>query len=114
MGRLFSQERLEDINGWAVWRIYGRLDRQTCEEACEMGEEIMSRTDKLVLDMSHVDYLSSAGLRVLLRLIKLSRKDDKKFTVAAPSNLVKSVLDDSGMNSMLNTRASLEDLKKEK
>ena len=110
----FFQERLEDVNGWTVWKISGRLDRQTCETACEMGEELLNQSEKLVLEMSCVDYLSSAGLRVLLRLIKLSRKDGKEFTVANPSSIVKSVLDDSGMNTMLNTRKSLDVLKKDK
>lgn len=112
MATPFFQERLEDVNGWAVWKIHGRLDRQTCDTACEMGEDLMNRNDKLVLDMSSVDYLSSAGLRVLVRLIKISRKEGKEFTVASPSSIVKNVLDDSGMNTMLNTRGSLKELEK--
>lgn len=111
MGFPFFQERLEDVNGWTVWKITGRLDKQTCETACEMGEELLNQSEKLVLDLSCVDYLSSAGLRVLIRLIKLSRKDGKEFTVVSPSSIVKSVLDDSGMNTMLNTRESMDALK---
>ena len=50
--------------------ITGRIDTNS---APETEEKIMSEikdADKLVLDFAHVDYISSAGLRVLLLLHK--------------------------------------------
>lgn len=57
-----------------------------------------------------MDYLSSAGLRVLLRLNKLAKKSGKEFTLCGPSGIVKSVLEDSGMDALFTIYASLNEL----
>ena len=69
----------------------------------------MGREEKIVLDMSGVDYISSAGLRVLLRLFKKAKKEGREFTVAGGKGAVKTVLADSNMDMILNTRESLDD-----
>lgn len=70
----------------------------------------MGREEKTVLDMSGVVYISSAGLRVLLRLLKKAKREGKVFTVAGPSGAVKTVLKDSDMDTLLDMRESLDDL----
>ena len=72
--------------------------------------DIVNRNEKTVLDMSGMDYLSSAGLRVLLRLNKLAKKSGKEFTLCGPSGIVKSVLEDSGMDALFTIYASLNEL----
>ena len=39
----------EEINGWQVWQLRGRLDRTTAEEAAEEGEKQLAVCRKLVL-----------------------------------------------------------------
>ena len=82
----------------------------TAEKAYATGEDIVNRNEKTVLDMSGMDYLSSAGLRVLLRLNKLAKKSGKEFTLCGPSGIVKSVLEDSGMDALFTIYASLNEL----
>ena len=60
--------------------------------------------------MSELEYVSSAGLRVMLRLNKLAKKLGHDFTVIGAKGMVKSVLEDSGMDVLLNSKESLDEL----
>ena len=104
------QTETAGANGWTVWSVNGRIDMVTAEKAYATGEDIVNRNEKTVLDMSGMDYLSSAGLRVLLRLNKLAKKSGKEFTLCGPSGIVKSVLEDSGMDALFTIYASLNEL----
>lgn len=97
-------------NGWMAWSVEGRIDISTADLVYKSGEEIVDREEKTALDMSGVVYISSAGLRVLLRLLKKAKKDGKMFTVVGASGPVKTVLADSNMDKLLNLRDSLADL----
>ena len=85
MEKEFLQTETAGANGWTVWSVNGRIDMVTAEKAYATGEDIVNRNEKTVLDMSGMDYLSSAGLRVLLRLNKLAKKSGKEFTLCGPS-----------------------------
>ena len=110
MEKEFLQTETAGVNGWTVWSVNGRIDMVTAEKAYATGEDIVNRNEKTVLDMSGMDYLSSAGLRVLLRLNKLAKKSGKEFTLCGPSGIVKSVLEDSGMDALFTIYASLNEL----
>ena len=61
-------------NGKAVFALNGRLDTTT---APELDNELKSSLDgvtALILDMKELDYVSSAGLRVLLSAQKIMNK----------------------------------------
>ncbi len=103
-----KEEKLE--NGWTVWSVVGRIDITTAETAYEKGNEILERADKLVLDMSNVEYLSSAGIRIIVRLFKTAKKQGKEFTVAGAVGMVKTVMEDSNLDTVLTMRNSLADL----
>jgi len=111
MAREFLQKESAGPNGWTVWSVSGRIDMLTADAAYATGEEIVLRSPKTVLDMTEMDYLSSAGLRALLRLHKLAKKEGRTFSLAGPSGIVKSVLEDSGMDALFTVWASLEELK---
>ena len=110
MEKEFLQTETAGANGWTVWSVNGRIDMVTAEKAYATGEDIVNRNEKTVLDMSGMDYLSSAGLRVLLRLNKLAKKSGKEFTLCGPSGIVISVLEDSGMDALFTIYASLNEL----
>ena len=110
MEKEFLQTETAGANGWTIWSVNGRIDMVTAEKAYATGEDIVNRNEKTVLDMSGMDYLSSAGLRVLLRLNKLAKKSGKEFTLCVPSGIVKSVLEDSGMDALFTIYASLNEL----
>ena len=104
-----NEEKLE--NGWIVWGVEGRIDIATSETAYAKGDEILEQAEKLVLDMSKVSYLSSAGIRIIVRLFKKAKKQGKEFTVAGAVGMVKTVLEDSNLDTVLKMRESLTDLR---
>lgn len=110
MAKEFAQKESMGKNGWAVWTVTGRIDTATADAAYTAGEAIVQKNTKTVMDMAGMDYLSSAGLRVLLRLNKLAKKSGAQFTLSGPTGIVKSVLEDSGMDALFNIYASLEEL----
>jgi anti-sigma B factor antagonist len=54
--------------------ITGRLDTSTAPELEKELKETLEGVEKLVLDFAALDYLSSAGLRVLLGAQKVMNK----------------------------------------
>ena len=68
-------------NGAALFSLEGRLDTAT---APELEQSLMTSLDgvnKLTLDFGNLEYISSAGLRVLLAAQKLmSKQGEMKLT----------------------------------
>ena len=59
------------INGEAVTLIVsGRLDTQTAPELEKELDSILSGLKELIFDMTNLEYVSSAGLRVILKAQK--------------------------------------------
>ena len=57
-------------NGKVLLAIGGRLDTTTAPELEKELEDLLSEVKELVFDMSELEYISSAGLRVLLKAQK--------------------------------------------
>lgn len=89
-------------SGCTVGRVSGRLDAATApafEKACE--EWIARGTKKLVLDLSALDYVSSAGLRAILSTMKKLKTAGGGIAVTGLSGVVKEVFTISGFDSLL-------------
>jgi anti-sigma B factor antagonist len=54
------------------------------------------RMDHLVLDMSRVSHLSSAGLGVLMSAAELGQETGKKLYIMNPSEIVRLAIDSTG------------------
>ena len=66
-------------NGKAVFALEGRLDTNTSPELEKELRETLPGVSALELDFENLDYISSAGLRVLLSAQKLmSRQGEMK------------------------------------
>ena len=110
MSEEFTHATSEGHNGWTIWQVIGRIDVATADEAYASGEEIVKGNEKIAIDLSTLEYISSAGLRVILRLNKLAKKSGHKLTVCGAYGMVKSVLKDSGMDVLLAAKESLDEL----
>jgi anti-anti-sigma factor len=51
--------------------VVGRLDTQTAPELEKEIDEVIINSKELVLDMTGLEYVSSAGLRVILKAQKI-------------------------------------------
>ncbi len=58
-------------NEKTILKISGRLDTQTAPELEKVLDEINENCKELILDMTELEYISSAGLRVILKAQKL-------------------------------------------
>lgn len=61
---------LEDVDGVTIATLFGELDGRTAPEVQEKLVLLPQRQRKILLDMSGVSYISSAGLRALLMLYR--------------------------------------------
>ncbi len=61
--------------------VSGRLDTQTAPELEKEIDSIISGINELVFDMTNLEYISSAGLRVILKAQKImNSKGSMKLT----------------------------------
>lgn len=96
-----SREQSVDL---VILTLRGRLDANWSGHVeTALSEVVRSGEHRLHLDMSGVDYLSSAGVRVLLSCFKQLRAINGLFGVVSPSEPVRSVLDLSGLGMLIAT-----------
>jgi anti-anti-sigma factor len=90
-----------------VLRLVGRLDANWCGHVQEtIATAVKEGEHRLHLDMGGVNYLSSAGIRVLLTFYKQLRAISGEFGVVNPSSVVRSVLDLSGLGMLIASSAA--------
>ena len=81
--------------------LSGRVDSST---APDLEETLEDRIDKgrynLVLDLSDVNYLSSAGLRALVSALRTCKKKGGDVRIANPSERVSEVMSLAGLDSL--------------
>ena len=89
-------------NGTALMlAVSGRLDTTTSPELEQELSASLDSADSLILDFSGLDYVSSAGLRVLLSAHKqMSGKGGMK--VKNVNEIVREVFDVTGFSDILN------------
>ncbi len=89
------------MNGTALEiAVEGRLDTMTAPELEASLKESLDGADTLTLDFSKLDYISSAGLRVLLSAHKaMASRGGMKVTNA--NEIVREVFDVTGFSDIL-------------
>jgi len=83
-------------NGIGTARLEGSLDGKTAPEVREQLKPFLAAHDKLILDLSKVDYLSSAGLRLLLLLYRELTARKGKLVLLGVSEDIRTVMSHTG------------------
>ena len=84
-----------------IIRVNGRVDASTYSQLeAALKEYIDTGRTHLVLEMDGTDFLSSAGVRVLISAQKALKPRGGKLVIAQPSERVKDVLDLAGLESL--------------
>ena len=83
-----------------VIALEGRLDTTTAPELEKELKTCLDGVTDLTLDMANLDYISSAGLRVLLSAHKTMMKQGQ-MKVTNASDIVKEVFDVTGFSDIL-------------
>ena len=90
--------------GVLIVSVSGRIDHTASEEFTLALEPLLARCAKgqpaLLLDFSAVDYISSAGLRVLLIAAKRSKASGGKVVLSGMRPEIREVFDISGFSAI--------------
>lgn len=80
--------------------LSGRLDTTTAPELEDFMEKELKDTQELVFDLTDLEYISSAGLRVLLKVQKyMNKKGDFKLTHV--SEVIEEIFEITGFSDIL-------------
>lgn len=93
-----------------IMTVYGRVDAEHAPEVEEAGRRVLqSGYLKLIINLSAVQYLSSAGLCALLNLGKLAKERKGRLFLCNPAPAVKEILKISGFDKLFPIRDSVAD-----
>ena len=99
-----------DVYDILVVDMDGRLDTSTSGDAHdEMVRIAQSGTKKIVLNLDKLEYVSSAGLRVILTAAKLLQTATGEMKICHANGVVNEVLETSGFNHLINIYANEKD-----
>ncbi|MCM1237338.1 MAG: STAS domain-containing protein [Bacteroidales bacterium] len=82
--------------------LSGRLDTVTAPQLEEKVQESLAGTQMLVMDFQDLEYLSSAGLRVLLTAHKAMMKSGGKLEIRHVNEVIHEVFEVTGFLDVLN------------
>ncbi len=94
---------LKEINEITVVQLSGELDSNTSPEAeSAINEKLKSGVKKMIVNFIDLDYISSAGLRVMLATAKKITAKDGELVICGLNEVVQEVFDMSGFSTILN------------
>ena len=81
--------------------ITGRLDTTTAPNLESVINELSEDTKELIFDMSGVEYISSAGIRVLLGANKKMNLNQGTMRIEKANDIVREVFEMTGLFQMI-------------
>jgi anti-sigma B factor antagonist/stage II sporulation protein AA (anti-sigma F factor antagonist) len=99
----------KEENGIVFISIKGRLDADSSPEAEKVVKEALEgQTNRVLFNLGALEYLSSAGLRVLLGAAKEMRRREGKIVLCSLNEFVKEIFEVSGFQSLIPIADSVE------
>ena len=91
-----------DVNEVKVVQIEGELDTGSSPDAQNQLDQLRGQgVKKILLDLTNLDFISSAGLRVLLATAQELKENGGDLRVCSLNREVKEVFDISGFSTLL-------------
>jgi len=87
---------IKSLGGVTVVTVDGSIDSKTAPELQQKILEATAGTNMMVIDLSAVSFVSSAGLRVLLMVYRQVKAKDGKVILAGVSEEIKDVMSMTG------------------
>ena len=102
------QISIKTTNDVTVLDIEGKLDALTSPDALSQIMRLVEEgATKILVNFDKLDYVSSAGLRVLLAAAKQLKSDDGELRICCLNDIVKEVFDISGFITIFKVFASV-------
>jgi anti-sigma B factor antagonist len=93
-----------------IFKLSGRLDSNTSPTLeKKIAEAIKSGAKNMVLDFENLDYISSAGLRIILKTTKDLKRNEGRIVLCAMQDYVKEVFEIAGFDSFLPIVSTMDD-----
>ena len=96
----------------SIVTIDGAVDGKTAPEAQNTITPLLQPNSAVILDMSKVNYMSSAGLRTLLLVYRQSSSQNSRLALVGVSEEVKDVMSMTGFLKFFTLCPTLEEGKK--
>ncbi|MDR2702464.1 MAG: STAS domain-containing protein [Spirochaetaceae bacterium] len=88
--------------GTSRFVLRGRVNAASADALLYKLENALKEEQKtIVVNMSQVDYLSSVGIRVILKIYKQASEAGSKFNIEHPSENVRNVMGMVALNELL-------------
>jgi anti-sigma B factor antagonist len=101
------QKDQNDIN---VFSLKGRLDSNTSPSLeTKINDALEKGSTKMIINFEHLDYISSAGLRVILKTTKDLKRSDGRIMLCSMQDYVKEVFEIAGFDSFLPIVGSMDE-----
>jgi anti-sigma B factor antagonist len=102
-----TEEIQNDIN---IYRLKGRLDSNTSQGfEQKLFQAISEGAKNMVVDFKDIDYISSAGLRVILKAFKALQREDGRIILCSMQEYVREIFEVTGMDSFVPTLDTMDD-----
>ena len=97
-------------DGIVILGLKGRLDSNTSDDfEKKLLGLILAGETRLVLDFKELDYISSAGLRVLLKAAKELKRNNGRLAFCCLKDYIREIFELSGFVSFFPIHATLEE-----
>ena len=100
----------EKENEISIFKLQGRLDSNTAPDfEKRVFDAIEDGSKHMVLDFENLDYISSAGLRVILKTSKHLKVSDGTIVICSMQDYVREVFEIAGFDALLPIVATRDD-----
>jgi anti-sigma B factor antagonist len=99
---------IRDHNGIKIVELAGELDSTSSPEVYEAVRQRLGDKDSVIVNMTDVNYMSSAGIRTLLLLYRSIAEAGGQVVLVGLSEFLQETLDVTGFLEYFNTQADLD------
>lgn len=100
----------ENHGGINIFKLNGRLDSNTSQGfEKKIFQAIDDGSKNMIIDFKDLDYISSAGLRVILKATKALKREEGKMLLCDMQDYVKEVFEIAGFDSFLPIVGTMDD-----
>jgi anti-sigma B factor antagonist len=94
----------------SIFKLNGRLDSNTSQSfEKKLFQAISDGSKNMIVDFKDLDYISSAGLRVILKATKAVKHEEGRIMLCSMQDYVKEVFEIAGFDSFLPIVGNMED-----
>jgi anti-sigma B factor antagonist len=100
----------ESQSGINIFKLNGRLDSNTSQGfEKKIFQAIGDGSKSMIIDFKDLEYISSAGLRVILKATKALKREEGKMMLCDMQDYVKEVFEIAGFDSFLPIVGTMDD-----